>query len=259
MVGGGFQNQISSHRVESKWIEWVKDGSASYSMHIDHAIAAPVDPRKKNFAWIFESTAIIPDVIAYLIKNISRLEMDFDLIFTHDKRLLPLSEKIRWCVPQCKPWVERPAMYQKSKLVSMIASTKIMCSGHAYRQDIANRYKNKLDLFGRGHVELADKLNGLAEYCFSFSMENDNYSSNFTEKIADCFATATIPIFWGAPDIGDFFNTNGLILLEENFDIEMLSFDFYMSKIEAIKENHERVLNFPNPEDFIYSNYLFRI
>ena len=259
MVGGGFQHQISSHREESKWIELVKNGAADVSMHIDHAITEPVNPTKRNFAWIFESTAIVPGVVNYLITNIAKVEENFELIFTHDKRLLSLSPKMRWCVPQCKAWIKESKIYPKTKLISMIASTKVMCQGHLYRQEIAQKYKNKVDLYGNGHRRIEDKIEGLADYCFSISMENDSYPTNFTEKLADCFATGTIPIFWGATDVGEYFNSEGIIFLDDKFDIDELSFDLYQSKLDFVEENFTRLKKFPNPEDFLFVNYFSKI
>ena len=41
----------------------------------------------------------------------------------------------------------------------------------------------------------------------------------FTEKLLDCFATGTIPVYLGAPDIGKVFNIDGIITLSDEFDI----------------------------------------
>ncbi len=256
MIGGGFQNLISTNNKECRWVEWTKDGSANLSIHIDHAIMGPVNPLKRNFAWIYESSGIVPDVISYLINNIKSLENEYELIFTHDRRLLSISPIMRWCVLGCKPWIKEPKIYPKSKLISMIASTKIMCRGHVYRQEIAQRYGEMVDLFGTGRLRLDDKLDGLADYYFSISMENDNYPSNFTEKIGDCFATGTIPIFWGASDINQYFNSEGIILLDDRFDINQLSPELYNSKKTAIIDNFKLISAFPGPEDFLFENYL---
>jgi hypothetical protein len=91
---------------------------------------------------------------------------------------------------------------------------------------------------------------------FSVAIENASYETYFTEKIQDCFATGTIPIYYGSPDIGKFFNTDGIILLNEDFDISMLTLELYYDKLEAVKDNLERVLSFPVNEDYIYQTYL---
>jgi len=66
----------------------------------------------------------------------------------------------------------------------------------------------------------------------------------------------TIPIFWGTPDIGNYFNENGIIKLTDDFNISDLSVDLYHSKMDAILENYELSVNLPTAEDYIYLNYL---
>ena len=65
-----------------------------------------------------------------------------------------------------------------------------------------------------------------------------------TEKVIDCFATKTIPIYYGAPNIGDFFNKDGIIVFnsidELNVILNSLPPNFYESKRAAIEENYER-------------------
>jgi len=79
--------------------------------------------------------------------------------------------------------------------------------------------------------------------------ENETY---FTEKLLDCFATGTIPVYLGAPDIGDHFNMNGIIVLGDEFDV---SDEIYYSKIDAIQDNLERAKKMEILEDFIWENY----
>ncbi len=240
MVGGGFQAGVCSSAFSiPKYIEWNKGGSADISIHIDEGISAQPNKSKRNFAWIAESSAIITSLIGWVHGNIPFMEENYELIFTHDQRLLPLSSKMRLVICNATPWIGDPRIHEKTKLVSMIASNKTYCPGHFYRQEIIKRYSGKLDLYGTGHNPINRKEEGLNDYCFSIAMENDNYPNIFCEKITDCFATGTIPIYWGTPTIGEFFNENGIITLTENFKVEDLSKDLYLSKMEYIKENFE--------------------
>jgi len=141
-------------------------------------------------------------------------------------------------------------------LVSMIASSKIMCSEHKYRQKIIQKFRKKLDLFGRGFREIQEKDLGLKDYMFSIAMENGTYSLMYTEKITDCFATGTIPIYYGSSDISEVFNPEGIITLGENFNIENLSLEVYNSKLNAVKENFEITKHIPTAEDYIYKNFI---
>jgi hypothetical protein len=91
---------------------------------------------------------------------------------------------------------------------------------------------------------------------FSVAIENASYESYFTEKIQDCFATGTIPIYYGSPDIGKFFNPKGIIILTDDFDLSQLTEELYYDKLDAVKENLEIVENFLINEDYIYKTYL---
>ena len=258
MVGGGFQHVdcSSAHNI-NKHVKWVKDGSSNVSIHIDWAILDGWgDKSKKKYAWIAESSAINVKLIEKVISSIGTINEEYELIFTHDKRLLDLSPKMRYAIPNACPWVKDIGIHSNSKLVSMIASSKNMCPGHSYRLGWVNKLRGKLDLYGSGHGYLPTKDAGFKDYYFSIAMENDNYPSIFTEKITDTFAMGTIPIFWGSPDISEFFNENGIIRLTEDFKVSDLSVDLYNSKFEYVKENFERALQLPTAEDFIYLNYL---
>ena len=257
MIGGGFQHDIcSSAGSVPKYVEWDKRGGADISIHIDYAIQQPVDKTKKNYAWISESPAIVSSLNDWVPRNISYIENNFELIFTHDIRFLPLSNKIKLVIMSAIPWIKDRGIHKKNKLASMIASSKMMCSGHMYRQQILQKFRSQIDCFGNSYNPITKKEIGLNDYCFSIAMENDIHSNYFSEKISDCFATGTIPIYWGMPAIGKFFNDNGIILLLDDFKIGDVSTDLYYSKMEYILDNFERVNKLPIAEDYIFENYI---
>ena len=74
----------------------------------------------------------------------------------------------------------------------------------------------------------------------SVGIENAVYDTYFTEKLTDCFACGTIPIFYGCRGVTKYFNEDGIIFLDDNFDLSTLTEDLYYSKIEAVKDNFER-------------------
>ncbi len=79
---------------------------------------------------------------------------------------------------------------------------------------------------------------------FSLSIENFPYKNYFSEKIVDCFITKTIPIYYGCPNIGDFFNINGILqfeTIEEFYKIaNNLNKEIFNNKIEIIEENYKK-------------------
>ena len=45
-------------------------------------------------------------------------------------------------------------------------------------------------------------------------IENIRERNYFTKKIVDAVLWETVPIYWGGPNIGDFFDTSGMSLCE---------------------------------------------
>jgi hypothetical protein len=93
---------------------------------------------------------------------------------------------------------------------------------------------------------------------FSVCIENDTYDTYFTEKILDCFASATIPIYKGTRNVTRYFNPDGIIFLDD-YNIDDLTPELYYSKLDAVKDNLNRVLEFNTIEDWMYKKYLTNI
>ena len=91
---------------------------------------------------------------------------------------------------------------------------------------------------------------------YSVTIENDKYETYWSEKILDCFATGTIPIYYGTPDITNFFNEDGIIFLNEDFDIKSLSKEDYQKRMSAIIDNFNKCLNYNIIEDIIYEKWI---
>ena len=114
---------------------------------------------------------------------------------------------------------------------------------HTYgdRHDINNARQGKMDVFGKN--------------MFAVAIENTNHRGYFTEKILDLFLLRSIPIYWGCSNIGDFFNLDGVIQVNNVDDIiyqsNKLNRAFYMEKKEAIEDNWNRALKFVDYEQNI--------
>ena len=209
--------------------------------------------------WILDPEAY---TTAYTLKD------KFDYIFTYKPELLELdSDKFRFnaadtiCIDQMSMIIG-----EKRKLLSMTYSTKQQLPGHKLRHRIAQhilpKIDQKIDLFGTGTgKKLEMKSEALNDYCFSIEVENSFLPNYFTEKLLDCFATGTIPIYWGCPNLADHFNPEGVLQFTTVAElIEILnniSEDLYKEKLEAVKENYEIAMNnFFQPDDYIYEEVM---
>ena len=244
----------SVHGKESKYIEWVSDGTGEATFYIDSTLAQAQSDNVSGpkYGWLLESKYITPQIVESVKQYPEKYLEVFDIIFTHNQELLKIDSKFKW-VPAQGFWIKEPKIYEKSKMISMIASNKQMCEGHRLRLEWVERLWGQVDLYGRGFNEISNKEEGLCDYMFSVAIENGQYETYFTEKLLDCFATGTIPVYLGAPDIGKYFNKDGIIDLSEEFDV---SDEIYYNKMNAIKENLEKVKEMEVLEDFIFTQYL---
>ena len=250
----GGNKGYSVHGKESKYVEWVFDLSADETVYVDQNINQAFTDKVEGvkYGWLLESKFVVEGLAEEVKANLEEYFKVFKYIFTHDKELLALDSRFKWC-PAQGFWIKEPKIYEKTKMISMISSNKSFTEGQQKRLQWVEMLRDQVDLYGRGFNEIANKEEGLCDYMFSVVIENGIYESYYTEKILDCFASGTIPVYLGSPDIGEHFNSEGIIQLSEEFDV---SEELYHSKMDAIKDNLERVKELEVLEDFIYVNYL---
>lgn len=143
----------------------------------------------------------------------------------------------------------------KTREASLIASSKRLWEGHQLRHVVVDRIRAEnlpVDLMGRGYQPFAEKAEGLAQYRYSVVIENLRETSYFTEKLVDAALCRTVPIYWGAPDIGEYFDTDGMIICSGQEDIlaalRRVSASDYDARSAALEENRRRAL------DLCYTN-----
>ena len=193
---------------------------------------------------------------------IPQLEEAYDAIFFADREFCKKSKKFHFSFAGSNlPWVKEQKIFTKTKNCSMFASGKKITKGHHLRHQIAENFKNKIDIvggaantqkIGNAKEPWTDKHLFLNNYRFQIVIENDSYETYFTEKLTDCFATGTIPIYWGAPDIENYFNLDGMIILKDELDLSILNEEYYNSKRDAIRDNFERVQKMQGSDDILY-------
>ena len=241
----------------SKYVQWTYDGSGEANIYVSQQALGAINDTsdKPTYIWLLESRQIIPQYYQWVIDNYDFVASRVDGIFSCDKELCETYPKIQYAVTNAAPWVQDRKVHEKSKLVSMIASNKQMCEGHMKRLQFVEKFRDKLDFYGRGFNEIDCKEDGLRDYMFSVGIENAVYDCYFTEKLTDCFACGTIPIFYGSRGVTKYFNEDGIIFLDDEFDLSSLTPDLYYSKMDAVKDNLERAIEFPIAEDYLYQTY----
>lgn len=184
----------------------------------------------------------------------------YDLILTWNQRVLSECGNAK-LFPPGAVWVSEPDTSQKKFQVSYLTSSKNVCSGHQYRQDIFHMLPGIINCHNHGQAStpvsitkhksppyLATKHPLLVPFQYSIIMENTRQNNNFTEKLNDAMATKTIPIYWGAPNVGNFYNKEGILSWEGTQDLldilHALTPEFYASKQAVIEDNYNRALKY---------------
>ena len=210
-----------------------------------------------------ESKTIVPNQYEQVKQNLTLLGNIFRKIYVHDENLLSMHPIFEYVPPAANfTWVKDRRIYEKSRLMSLISSGKGFTEGHKRRNAYMQRQMELnpwIDFYGRQFKPFETKEQPLAEYMYSITIENESYSNYYTEKLMDCFATGTVPIYRGTPKLSEMFNPEGVILLSDDLDLKSLNRDLYFSKMDAVKDNFDRCLKHKKADDVLFEKIMFDI
>jgi hypothetical protein len=114
---------------------------------------------------------------------------------------------------------------------------------HATLFYYSNVFKNYTDTENDGVLPNDDKLN-IFKSKFSIIIENSQEKNYFSEKLIDCLLTKTIPIYWGCPNITEYFDKDGFIFIKNKNDflsqLNTINLEkYYSDKKQSIEKNFE--------------------
>lgn len=253
------KDSMSYHNSEFIQFVKVKNNNTNELIFITDSDLILVDEYNGiKVAMLVEPRSISEGIYRFIEINHNK----FYKVFTYDKKLIEECDNGEF-YPHGGCWIktEDHKVHEKTKLLSFIVSNKSQTVGHKLRHSIKRVFKqNKIeyDNFGRGYKTIEYKLDALKDYAFSLIIENCKIDYYFSEKLIDSFMTGTVPIYWGCPSIGDFFNLEGMIIFNDIDDllnkISSLSLDKYKYMLPAINDNFERSKKYLNSEDWLYCN-----
>ena len=204
-----------------------------------------------KIGWLHEARALHPE-------NYDRIEDvggKFDAIMTHDVALID-----RWpasCIKTIRggSWVglDQWGMYPKSKSVSMILSDKTQLEGHALRHAIAQAGL-PIDLYGPSYTPIGiDKALAYRDYRFAVVVEACREENFFSEHLIDALAYGCVPLYWGCPNIADYF-PGGFLYFEDVpglFDLLTWPLDrAYLNMAQNLSGLQQRARSYAITEDW---------
>lgn len=224
---------------------------------------------------LHEPRATHPQVYSFIEEHSDK----YHRIYTFDKVLLQNAPSARLLLFGTS-WINRgdaiTASTDFKAGISFICGSKKLIVGQRLRHTI---YRNQLELERRSGKTLSFWRSGKDEiiprvsprgnpilgtdssakwklhrpFQFSIIVENSRQDNYFTEKLLDCFLCKTVPIYWGCPNIGDFFSLDGIIVINGS-DIDVLKqlerilrtcdSAKYESMSSAIKHNYQEAFKY---------------
>lgn len=169
----------------------------------------------------------------------------------------------------CTSFVKPTPDINKKFAVSTVMSGRCNLPGHFLRREMWDKRDqvrmpfdfylgthNRLsdDFYTKGIPLPAEKGDKIRVFDCMFHVAYDSYSryNLFSEKLIDCFITKTVPIYWGCTNLSDFFNTNGMYVInsvDEAISVcNKITPDDYYNMTDAINDNYNRGLEYWNYE-----------
>lgn len=248
------------------------------------------DPKERNYDWLVVSDDLprvkksslfrpkdlwdvsCPQVNTILVtsepSSVSRYGHAFSRQFAHvltSQEPFALPHPNRIYAATCNAWFDSRSYEEhqqlhpptKTELISAVCSTKQQGhTVHAKRYAFIQRLRADLPslaLFGRGVNPIDRKEEAVVPFAFHIAIENHKSLHHWTEKIADAFLGYSVPIYYGAPNITDYFPAESVIQIDiEKYDEALAiirreaTFEAYQRRLPAVIEARRRILDVYN-------------
>lgn len=219
----------------------------------------PNTPKKDiRILWVVE-----PDGVSGIKNAVIENHKEFDLILTHNEDILNNCSNSR-LYPHGMTWIlDFDLSKEKEFVITSLIGGKKLSPNHLIRQqlpEIQNKITsvpvhlfNSLNNMYQGNgVEriMVDRSykNELFYSQFHIAIENFSMKNYFSEKLIDCFQTNTIPIYLGCTNISDFFDTRGMIIVNDIDDVinkcNMITPTTYQEMLPFVTENYQRSIKY---------------
>ena len=182
----------------------------------------------------------------------------FDRVYTNylptlDPKYIASQPAIPWHVNRTFDELTTCNIPEKTRPLSWVVGNCRDLPGHMKRlvflRTVQDEKDLDIDLYGRAVRYIDDKWDGLAQYRYSIAAENTSWPDYWTEKIADCFLTWTVPIYYGCCNLEKYFPADAFIRIDiekpkEAIEIikRTLREDDWNRRVPALEEARRRVL-----------------
>jgi hypothetical protein len=223
-------------------------------LYIDQIPMSPIPEDTIRFVYLLEP----PEILNLTQHALNAFNAGtYNYLFTHNQELLDAIPDKSFVFPLASTWIRDYSFPEKKFEVSTLVGGKRMAEGHLLRQKLWFKEEKitvpkKFFLSGNfGGIEnynnnpiLGSDKSPLFDSQFHICIENTKRRNWFTEKLIDCLKTKTVPIYYGCPNIGDWFDTRGFIIVNDLNEIveacNNLTPETYEKMLPHIEENQRK-------------------
>jgi hypothetical protein len=224
----------------------------------DNSYFNQVEKDRKEFDKLILFNGMEPYEFNNIRDNIILYHKNFDIIYSYDDEILKhcpnsklysfgscwiLTDSIGNKILKENDFGDFYKIEHKKFKLSFIKSHKNQLIGHQLRHHVPPLLLNRQYEIYYPQYRIECKHELFLDSMFHIVIENAKHDNYFTEKMIDCFMSKTIPIYWGCPNIGDYFNLDGILKFDNLTDLDKilseLSPELFYKLESAINENYE--------------------
>lgn len=227
-------------------------------LYVDHIPNNPIPEGTIRFVYLLEP----PEILNLTPHALNAFNAGtYNYLFTHNQELLDAIPGKSFVMPLASTWIKNYGFPEKKFEISTLVGGKRMAEGHLLRQKLWFKedritVPKKFFLSGNfGGIEnynnnpvLGSDKTPLFDSQFHICIENTKRQNWFTEKLIDCLQTNTVPIYYGCPNVGDWFDIRGFIIVNDLNEIvdacNKLTPDSYKEMLPYVEENYKRSIEY---------------
>jgi len=210
--------------------------------------------------------SVEPDFLCTPSDKIIERSDQLSLILTRRKDILDKCRDNARPLVYGTTWVGDLGVPDKVPTISFTCTSKYydLADGYVLRHEIVDKLEAvkstspmKFEYWASSRLpfkpEIADHFieesrGPLFSSMFHVAVENQRCDNYFTEKIVDCFRTKTVPIYFGTADIVDYFDPEGMIIINGFSDLlnvlSRLTPQDYLNMMTHVENNYLRSLEY---------------
>ena len=194
-------------------------------------------PGVQRYSWI-DSTSYLYTKWVYPQDSIGGVRLTYDFLQGEE---CPEKKKSLICIQSDKQF-----LVGHKKRIKFLKS---FASQYPYEIDLSGKARQLLGFKGGGEDYVVDKYATLKEYKYCMAFDNGQYKNYFGTQFTDAILAWTVPVYWGSPNIDEFFPEDSYIsfdasnLTEVHRLASLLKYDDYERRLPALKEARDLILN----------------